>query len=338
MGNRADQGSPATTGGAAGSTNTTGESGADEGANDLIHVCRSAMLWPAEYQLYRAILLAFPEAGGPPDRAALRQLARRFGVRLEATLAIFAREDLIQRDPTTGAIRVAYPFSGVPTAHHITLLADSGNPSLPSNPDGAAGNPGTTSLSLYAMCALDALGAPLMLHRNAFVASVDPLTGEEIRVHIWQANAPSETEDAEAAASGKYGGLPGWQTQWEPRTAVVYARPEDHTADTYDMSDIAAACRCPVTNFFAAMSHARRWEEQHGSPGDVILASSEALQRADRRFDGILDRLTSITRTITGQDSISDEHRRAPTGAGGRMATARRARSRSHGDRESTSL
>lgn len=305
MGNLADQGSPARANGTTDSTSTNGASGADEGAVDLIHVCRSAMLRRAEYQFYRTLLLAFPETGSPPDRATLRQRARRFGVPLEATLAVLAREDLIQRDPTTGAIRVAYPFSGVPTAHHVTLLADPVHSSIPATPadasnlDGAAGNAGAAPLSLYAMCALDALGAPLMLHRNALVTSVDPLTQEKIRVHIWQADAIDNTD---AASSGKDGGLPGWKAQWEPGAAVVYARPEDPSADT---SDIAAACRCPVTNFFATMAHARQWAEQHGSPGDVILSAAEALQRADRRFGGILDRLDK--QDHGGQGAQSDQ-------------------------------
>ncbi len=247
-------------------TETTANSAntADETAADLVWVCRSATLPRAAYRFYRALLLAFPERGGPPDRAMLRRLARCFGIGLDATLARLAAEDLAQRDPATGAIRAAYPFSGVPTAHRVTLLGDPGR---------------TPEVQIYAMCALDALGIPLMLRRSALVTSVDPLSGEAVRVHVWQADA-----DAEGTESG----LPGWRAEWDPVTAVVYARPEDPMADA---ADIAAACRCPVTNFFSAQAQARRWAERHGAPGDVLLASAQALQRAERRFGGLLDRL-----------------------------------------------
>jgi hypothetical protein len=251
-------------------TETTANSAntADETAADLVWVCRSAMLPRAAYHFYRALLLVFPERGGPPDSATLRWLAQRFGIGLEATLARLAAEDLVQRDPATGAIRAAYPFSGVPTAHRVTLLGDPG---------------GTPDVQVYAMCALDALGIPLMLLRPALVTSVDPLTREAVHVRVWQANADA----AEVTESG----LPGWRSEWDPATAVVYARPEDPMADA---ADIAAACRCPVTNFFSAPAQARRWAERHGAPGDLLLASAQALHRAERRFGGLLDRLSGI--------------------------------------------
>jgi hypothetical protein len=123
---------------------------------------------------------------------------------------------------------------------------------------------------------------PLMLRRPALVTSVDALTGAAVHVRLWQEEGtPGDAES----------GVPGWRATWDPGTAVVYARPEDPTADTHD---IAAACRCPVTNFFTAPAQAHQWAEQHGAPGDILLASAEALQRAERRFGGLLDRLASV--------------------------------------------
>jgi hypothetical protein len=194
----------------------------------------------------------------------LRQLARRFGVNLEATLSTLALHDLVQRDPTDGTLTAAYPFSGVPKPHRVTLLTDP---------------KGSTGTHLYAMCALDALGIPLMLRSPALVTSLDPLTGEAVHVRVWQ---------EEGSAGDTVSGLPDWRAAWDPSTAVVYARPEDPTVDD---SDIAAACRCPVTNFFTALAQAHRWAERNGAPGDVLLAPDEALQRAERRFGGLLDRL-----------------------------------------------
>jgi hypothetical protein len=233
-------------------------------ATDLVWVCRSATLPHAAYRFYRALLLVFPQRGGPPDHATLRRLARHFGVGLKAILAQLASQDLVQSDLATDAITAAYPFSGIPKPHRVTLLTEPG---------------GSPAVQVYAMCALDALGIPLMLQRPALVISVDPLTGEEVRIRAWQENATT---------SGDTSGLPGWRAVWDPATAVVYARPEDPTTDA---GDIASACRCPVTNFFAAAAHASQWAEHHGAPGDVLLAPAEALQRAERRFGGLLERL-----------------------------------------------
>src|SRR5262249_22014945 len=147
-------------------TNPTRATSATGAAPDEVWVCSSATLPYAQYRFYRALLHVFAERGGPPDRQLVQQLARRFDVKLDATLSTLALDDLVQRNPTTGAITAAYPFSGVPQPHRVTLLTD---------PQGSAGR------QLFAMCALDALGVPLMLRQSALVTSCDALTGEVVR-------------------------------------------------------------------------------------------------------------------------------------------------------------
>jgi Alkylmercury lyase len=250
---------------------------ADEDAADVIFVCRSATLRRAEYQFYRAILLAFPARSGPPDRAILHQLARRFAVPLEATLARMAQQDLVQRDPTTGTIRAAYPFSGAPTAHCVTLLANS------EDLDGAA------AIQLHAMCALDALGIPLMLRRDALVTSVDALTGEAVRVVVRHSSGAEDAVDA----------LENWTADWEPSTAVVFARPEEHECE----GGVAAGSCCPLTNFFVTREHAERWGAAHGSAEDVVLSQDEVLMRAATLFAGVLYRLGSADQMTQSDQS-----------------------------------
>lgn len=235
---------------------------------DLIHVCRSATLRRAEYQFYRALLLAFLATGDPPDRQTPSALARRYAVPLEATLADMARQDLVQRDPATGAIRAAYPFSGVPTAHRVRL---------------GAGSQGEPPVEVYAMCALDALGVPLMLRRQAVIMSVDALTGAAVRVAVRRAT------DADVGADGREtaGGLDAWVAVWEPATAVVFARPEEHECE----GGVAAGSCCPLTNFFGTREQAERWAASHGSAEDVVLTQDEALRSAHAQFAGVLDRL-----------------------------------------------
>ena len=72
----------------------------------------------------------------------------------EPALRRLAREDLVHHDPATGAILVAYPFSGRSTAHQVRF-------------DGR---------EVYAMCAIDALGIAPMLDEAVEIASFDPLS------------------------------------------------------------------------------------------------------------------------------------------------------------------
>jgi Alkylmercury lyase len=255
---------------------------ASSDATDRIQVCRRATLRPAEYQFYRALLLTFPATGSPPDRTLLRTLARRYGVPLQATLTEMARQDLVQCDPRSGAIRAAYPFSGVPTPHRVTLLASpvpTGHPA-----DSAIAAP----VEVYAMCALDALGIPLMFGCDALVSSVDAHSGEAIRVWVRRlfaaAGALRDGNDVRVASPPDG---TGWGATWEPSTAVVFARPEDHECE----GSVAAGSCCPLTNFFATREQAEQWATVYGSPTDVVLSPDAALRRAESLFGGVLDRL-----------------------------------------------
>jgi len=248
-----------------------GEHGAHDAAG-LILVCRSATLRHAEYQFYRALMLTFPATGGPPDHPILHALAEHYAIPLEATLADMARQDLVQRDPTSGTIQAAYPFSGVPTSHRVTLLADAN---------------GDAPIEIYAMCALDALGIPLMLRRDALVTSVDALTGENVCVRVRRIS----TVEVSVTGENKIGDLDSWVAVWEPSTAVVYARPEEHECE----GGVAAGSCCPMTNFFVTREQAEGWAVAHGSTEDVVLSQDEALQRAHTLFAGALDRISEGT-------------------------------------------
>ena len=131
--------------------------------DDLVLVCRTARLTRSAYGFYRALLLRFPVLGGPPEIANLESLAQQHGVPYEETMILLETLDLAQRVRATGAIRAAYPFSGVPTMHRVRLTPDS---------DAGA----ISGVAVFAMCAIDALGIPLMLRCNAQISSRDPLT------------------------------------------------------------------------------------------------------------------------------------------------------------------
>ncbi|BAX97224.1 alkylmercury lyase [Mycobacteroides stephanolepidis] len=116
---------------------------------------------PIEHAVHRAILRRFAETGRPPRADQLADLAA--GVSIEAVLDSLRESDVIQLDDT-GRISSAYPFSGTPTAHRVTI-------------DGG--------VEVYAMCAVDALGISAMLGGpHIGIVSVDPRTAETITVAV----------------------------------------------------------------------------------------------------------------------------------------------------------
>jgi len=91
--------------------------------------------------VYQAVLRAFATQGRPPEPAELESAARRHGITAGQALATLAAADVLGLDDE-GRIRMAYPFSAAPTPHLVTI----------------AGGP-----LVYSMCAIDALGIPIML-------------------------------------------------------------------------------------------------------------------------------------------------------------------------------
>ncbi|TDZ93622.1 alkylmercury lyase family protein [Mycobacteroides salmoniphilum] len=116
---------------------------------------------PTERAVHRAILRGFAETGSPPRADQLAEFAT--GAPIAAVLDSLQESDVIRLDDM-GRISSAYPFSGIPTAHRVTI-------------DGG--------VAAYAMCAVDALGISAMLGgRHVGIASVDPRTGDPIAVTV----------------------------------------------------------------------------------------------------------------------------------------------------------
>jgi Alkylmercury lyase len=123
---------------------------------------RLEALSPGERDLYDWILTAFA-SGRPPEPDTLADAASRFEIDVEQALASLASEDLVHHDLDTGAILVAYPFSGAPRGHRVLI-------------DGKH--------SVEAMCAIDALGIAPMLDLPIEITSRDPHSGTEVWVRL----------------------------------------------------------------------------------------------------------------------------------------------------------
>jgi alkylmercury lyase len=110
--------------------------------------------------LHRTVLRRFLATGTPPTARWVRQAAAEAGLDASA-LDELAAADAVHM--VNGVVAVAYPFSGIPTAHRVEL-------------DGLP--------AVYAMCAIDALGLPAMAGRDGRITSADPADGTPIEVTV----------------------------------------------------------------------------------------------------------------------------------------------------------
>ncbi|MEU9848186.1 organomercurial lyase [Streptomyces sp. NPDC047985] len=178
---------------------------------------------PAERGLravHQAVLRHFAATGTAPARDVLEPVAAQSGRTAGEVLAELAAEDFLTLEEETGQIRAAYPFSAVPTRHRVGLAS---------------------GVTVWSMCAIDALGIPAMLNTDIVISSTDPVTGDPITIT-------------------SHGGT----TLWEPRSAVVFVgqRPGGGPA--------ATAC-CDALNFFTSDATARTWVAEHpGVPGRIV--------------------------------------------------------------------
>jgi alkylmercury lyase len=147
--------------------------------------------------------------------------------------------DLIQRLPD-GTIWCAYPFSTQPTGH--TVEVEGGGPPV------------------HAMCAIDALGIPFMLHRTGVVRSADPTSGRDLVIRIDQ----------------------GGNVRSEPADPVALV------ARTECVGPLASSC-CPLINLFGSRQLAEHF--LHGRPdlSGAVLSLADAVAVARAVFEGVLN-------------------------------------------------
>ena len=109
--------------------------------------------------LHRRTLLNLGQSGKPPTRDQLETWATELHIDLDASLRHLAEAELVFLDPAGREITGGVPFAPGPTAHQVRIV---GGPSV------------------YANCAIDALGIGAMLGRDVDVQSLDPFTGQEV--------------------------------------------------------------------------------------------------------------------------------------------------------------
>jgi hypothetical protein len=188
---------------------------------------------------YQYFLRTFAETGAPPStQAMIKDLSLDSTEAAHAHLDELEKKGCIYRDPVSRQIVSAYPFSAVPTAHSVTF------------PSGH---------SVYAMCAIDALGMPSMLDTDATIHSVCAACGAPITIEV-QGGQITHVVPSEII--------------------VVYAQ---GTPDC-----CAATDQCPFINFFCSPAHAQTWQSEHPHLILKPMSLTEALASGQRTFGNLL--------------------------------------------------
>lgn len=184
---------------------------------------------PAERGLravHQTVLGSFVQTGAAPDISSLATHAAPFDV--ADVLAELAEGDFVCLDPA-GQITAAYPFSALPTAHRVQISGHA---------------------TVFAMCAIDALGVSAMTGLPVVIESAAPSTGEPVTVAV----------DGDTSA-------------WNPATAVVYVGRTGR-----ECGGPSAAVCCGYMNFFATGAAAAAWAASHPQITGGILDQRRALE------------------------------------------------------------
>jgi alkylmercury lyase len=185
---------------------------------------------------HRAVLRQFVATGGPPSASQLASYSSAAQIDLHEAVALLARHDLVHQ-AGSGDIEVAYPFSTRPTDHQVSL---------------------SNGIRVFAMCALDALGIPLMISEDATINSVDPETRRPVTVQ-----------------------RRGKEWQWQPDSAVVVLAWTDGTC-------ARAFGLCQSTNFHAGTESAERWLAGSPTVTGMVVDHDSAVALAARSFETLL--------------------------------------------------
>lgn len=197
----------------------------------------AALTEPAR-KLHQWVLTTFAATGRAPARADVQRMARERGLDADPALAELVARDVLAVDGR-GEIRAAYPFSPTPTRHQVSW----------------AGGP-----TVYAMCAVDALGVSAMLERPVTITSAEPGSGATITVEVEHDHA-----------------------RWHPHTAVVFAGvvAGEPCCPSVDRS-------CGHINFFTSAEAAHTWAAERPDITGTLLDQHHALACGIAEFAALL--------------------------------------------------
>lgn len=172
-------------------------------------------LKPEEILVLRTILGYVFKVKRSPDVEELESALKKPRDAIMSILDELEKKDVLLRKRGTQEIVSIYPFSLGPTKHEVFLQ------------DGT---------KLFAMCAVDALGAPIMFAKDAKIISRCEMCNQEVIVEIKNGEIASISRPGAVICSTK--------TQAYP----------------------AAETCCPLVNFFCSKKHASNWIAENARP------------------------------------------------------------------------
>lgn len=199
-----------------------------------------AQLNETEDAVRQAILRAFVRSGTSPSVSDLTTLLP--GLPPEEVTHVcrrLAENDLIVWEEEAHRIKSAYPFSGPPTAHVVHLK---GGPTV------------------FALCAVDALGMPVMLNRGADIESRCAHCLTPLKVTVISQGLDRFHPEASLV--------------WFPLAA--------------DVCSPVAESRCPDINFFCSTEHLDAWRYATGRSNGLLMTMAEAFEAGREIFGSLL--------------------------------------------------
>jgi hypothetical protein len=189
--------------------------------------------------VHRFILETFATIGRAPTLEAIQV---QFGLasvdEADALVTELEKKGCVHRKAGDRTVTHAYPFSNERTPHRVYL----------------AGGP-----QVYAMCAVDALGMPFMLKRDAAIYSRCTQCQDEVTIRIHN----------EAVTHQNPSGL----VVWFP---------------TVPGTCVAATDLCPALNFFCSAAHLDQWRAAHPDKQGQMLTLEQALVGGRKTFEPLL--------------------------------------------------
>jgi len=190
-------------------------------------------------ELHRFILNAFANTGRSPASADIQQ---RFSLstesEVERLLAELEKTKAIHRAPGDPLVTHAYPFTSEPTPQRVTLAS---------------------GVRVYSMCAVDALGIPLMLNTDVQIESECLGCKQAVVVNVRN------------------------------------GRIAHHAPDTLIVGYVPLACcatpateQCPHVNFFCSREHLNDWAKDNPNQELKSLTLDQALEQGKRSFGSML--------------------------------------------------
>ncbi len=206
---------------------------------DVTMAVQENPLIPRGGPAHRFVLETFARTGRSPT---LDDVRRRFHLatieQADALVAELERAGCVHRNAGDSAITHAYPFSNERTAHRVQL---------------------SQGPELYAMCAIDALGMPFMLGKDAEIASACASCSGAVSIAVAQ----------------------GSVNRVSPAGLVVwYAKVE--------AGCVLATALCPDLNFFCSTAHLQKWTAAHPDKSGDMITFDQALARGRQVFENLL--------------------------------------------------